>query len=139
MRRVIFVLVVGLFVAHANATLTDGLVAYYPFNGNAQNQGGPAPDGQVYGAILAPDRFGNVNSAYDFDGVGDYIEVANTDGVFDLTAAWTLAAWVKPLNPGTDCRNDPIIWKIGNVGDHDDTFKMGWGGRSHRGWPSVSH
>ena len=38
--------------------LTDGLVAYYPFNGNANDESGNGNDGTVNGAILSADRNG---------------------------------------------------------------------------------
>ncbi|ETR68891.1 MAG: hypothetical protein OMM_04291 [Candidatus Magnetoglobus multicellularis str. Araruama] len=53
--------------------LEEGLVAYYPFNGNANDESGNGNHGTVYGAILIEDRFGNKNSAYSFDGIDDYI------------------------------------------------------------------
>ena len=97
-KSILVVVIMLVFVTgNAHVTLTDGLVAYYPFNGNAQNQGGLAPDGQVYSAVLTHDRFGNPDSAYLFDGIDDYIEVPNTNGVFDLTASWSISAWIKPL------------------------------------------
>jgi archaellum component FlaC len=46
--------------------LTTGLVAYYPFSGNAGDSSGNGNHGSVNGAILATDRFGKVNSAYSF-------------------------------------------------------------------------
>ncbi len=60
------------------ADLKDGLVAYYPFNGNAEDESGNGNDGTVNGATLTEDRFGNKESAYSFDGVNDYIEIKNT-------------------------------------------------------------
>jgi len=60
---------------------------------------------------LATDRFGQTNSAYIFDGIDDYIEVPDTAGAFNLTAAWTLSAWVKPYETGTIFIKNPIIWK----------------------------
>jgi chitodextrinase len=54
--------------------LNSGLVAYYPFNGNANDESGNGNDGTVFGATLTTDRFGNSNSAYNFDGVNDYIK-----------------------------------------------------------------
>jgi len=128
-------LVTGTFLAFsviAQAGLGDGLVAWYPFQGNADNAAGTAPDGSVSGATLTADRFGAVNSAFAFDGVDDYIEVANTNGVFDLTNSWTLACWAKPFSAATDARDDPLIWKIAVsstelwAGD-EDTFLLSWG------------
>jgi hypothetical protein len=74
---------------------TDGLVAYYPFNGNANDESGNGNNGTVYGANLTEDRFGNPNSAYSFDGSNDYAEVPdNAD--FDFgTGAFTISAWIK--------------------------------------------
>jgi hypothetical protein len=46
--------------------LTTGLVAYYPFSGNAGDSSGNGNHGTVNGATLATDRFGKVNSAYSF-------------------------------------------------------------------------
>ena len=52
---------------------TDSLVGYWGFNGNANDESGNGNDGTVNGATLTTDRFGNTNSAYDFDG-NDWIE-----------------------------------------------------------------
>ena len=49
------------------------LVASYPFTGNANDAVGTA-NGTVNGATLTTDRFGNANSAYNFDGINNYIE-----------------------------------------------------------------
>ena len=39
----------------AMADITDGLVAYYPFNGNANDESGNLHHGTLYGAALTPD------------------------------------------------------------------------------------
>ena len=44
--------------------LNDGLVAYYPFNGNANDASGNGYHGVVNGAIPGVDRFGNPNASY---------------------------------------------------------------------------
>jgi Na+/H+ antiporter NhaB len=53
--------------------------AEYLFNGNANDTSGNGHDGTIYGATLAFDRFGNMNSAYSFDGVNDYIAMPFSD------------------------------------------------------------
>ena len=58
--------------------LSKGLVAMYPFNGNANDESGNGNNGTVNGATLTTDRFGNANSAYSFNGTTDYILVANS-------------------------------------------------------------
>jgi hypothetical protein len=78
----------------AESFLTNGLVAYYPFNGNANDASGNGNNGTIYGgASLVPDRFGNPNSAYYFDGVSGYIDIGNPVG--NQPAALTESAWVK--------------------------------------------
>ena len=57
------------------ADLNDGLVAYYPFDGNVNDMSGNGNNGTVYGATLVPDKFGYQNSAYSFDGIDDHIRV----------------------------------------------------------------
>jgi hypothetical protein len=70
--------------------LTDGLVAYYPFNGNADDESGNGNHGVVHGAILADDRLGNPARAYSFDGVDDYI-ASSSDISLDTT--YSVALW----------------------------------------------
>ena len=72
---------------------TDGLVAYYPFNGNANDESGNGNHGTVTDATLTYDRFDNVNSAYSFDGDGDYITSTSNVGVGQTTR--TFSFWAK--------------------------------------------
>ena len=53
---------------------TNGLVGWWPFNGNANDESGNGNNGTVNGATLTTDRFGIANMAYSFDGVDDYIQ-----------------------------------------------------------------
>ena len=57
--------------------LTSGLIAWYPFDGNASDMSGNGNDGTVYGATLGEDRNGEAGKAYEFDG-DDWIELATT-------------------------------------------------------------
>lgn len=54
---------------------TKGLVGYWPFNGNANDESVNSNHGKVTNAVLTSDRFGRKDSAYYFDGNGDYITV----------------------------------------------------------------
>jgi len=52
-----------------------GLAAYYPFNGNANDESGNGNNGTVFGATLVLDRFGVTNKAYEFNGsANSYIQ-----------------------------------------------------------------
>lgn len=46
---------------------SDGLVAWYPFNGNTNDTSGNNLNGNVIGATLTTDRNNNANTSYDFD------------------------------------------------------------------------
>ena len=54
---------------------TNGLVAWYPFNGNANDESGSGNNGTVYGATLTTDRFGNSGKAYFFNTIPCYIDL----------------------------------------------------------------
>lgn len=53
---------------------TDGLLAFWSFNGNANDSSKNGNNGSVYGATLINDRFGNPHSAYHFNGKDNYIK-----------------------------------------------------------------
>jgi len=72
---------------------TDGLAAFFPFNGNAGDESGTGNNGTVHGATLTTDRFGNANHAYFFNGTSDYIEVPSSNSL-KLTTGFTINAWV---------------------------------------------
>ena len=69
---------------------TNGLVGWWPFNGNANDESGNGNNGTVNGATLTSDRFGNASSAYSFDGVDDYIEIQ-----LNQSLSYTYSAWVN--------------------------------------------
>jgi uncharacterized protein (TIGR02145 family) len=74
-------------------SLNNGLVAYYPFNGNANDESGNGNHGTVNGASLTTDRFGSSGKAYSFDGLNDYISTTDLD-LFD---SFTISVWVFPI------------------------------------------
>jgi hypothetical protein len=75
-------------------TTNVGPVAHYPFNGNANDAIGTNNGTANGGAALTTDRFGNANSAYNFDGVDDFISTANL--ATNQIDNWAITAWVKP-------------------------------------------
>ncbi|MEK6783725.1 MAG: LamG domain-containing protein, partial [Bacteroidota bacterium] len=84
-----------------------GLVAYYPFNGNANDASGNGFNGVITGASLTTDRFLNANSAMFFNGTSDYIELP----FFERPANMTITAWVN-FNSNVD--NKMIVGWAGN-------------------------
>jgi hypothetical protein len=71
-------------------------VAYYPFNGNPNDESGNGYNGTVVGAILTTDRFANANRAYSFDGYDDEIQVSHT-ATLNITGDITLSAWFNSI------------------------------------------
>ena len=101
----------------------NGLMADYPFNRNAADASGNHNDGVVYGAVLAPDRFGQPDRAYRFDGVNDYIRVEYANSLsfpHDLTAA----AWIKTTSPAAGIAHQHNGYDDGNF-----VFGLSQGGR----------
>jgi len=74
--------------------LGKGLVAYYPFNGNANDESGNNNNGTVYGATLTVDRKGNPDKAFLFDGDDDYIEIKHSASL-NLSKQFSISFWVK--------------------------------------------
>jgi PKD repeat protein len=86
-------IVVGKSNDSDDVDLSKGLVAYYPFNGNADDESGSGNHGVVYRATLAEDRYGNDNNAYFFNGEA-YIDCGN-DQSLNLDNQLTISAWIK--------------------------------------------
>ena len=56
-----------------NYVPTNGLVGWWPFNGNANDESGNGNNGTVNGATLANDRFGNPSQALNLSGNNQHI------------------------------------------------------------------
>lgn len=81
-------------------------IAYYPFNGNANDESGNGNNGIVNDATLTTDRFGNADSAYSFNGNLDasppVSNIVLPGGILDLTGAtFTFCAWIYPTAYGS--------------------------------------
>ena len=94
LRLILVSLLLLLMARPLSADLTTGLVAQYLFDGNANDSSSNGHNGTVNGAILTADRFGNPNSAYNFNGIDNYINVAYSPD-FQLPA-FTVSAWIRP-------------------------------------------
>lgn len=75
---------------------TNGLVGYWPFNGNANDVSGNGNNGVVNGATLSTDRLGVINNAYNFDGNNDFIIIPN-NSVFDSNNI-SFSLWISSSN-----------------------------------------
>ena len=91
---------------------TNGLVGWWPFNGNANDESGNGNNGTVNGATLTTDRNGNVNAAYSFDGLSSFIEI----GV-PQTPAFSMSIWF----------NNSLTSGISGIVQHKDNCSRGGG------------
>jgi beta-mannanase len=96
-------------------TLEDlGLVAYYRFNGDANDASGNGNNGTVVGAILTKDRFGKKDSAYNFLGnASSYIQVPRSASI-EPQNALSISFWM--LRRANGSQSETVIRKTANCG-----------------------
>jgi len=82
----------SVFAQIPNYVPANGLVGWWPFNGNANDESGNGNNGTVNGATLTNDRFGNANKAYSFD--GNVFIAVNDIGIIG-TISRTISFWAK--------------------------------------------
>lgn len=76
-----------------------GLVAEYLFNGDAADTSGNGNDGVLYGNIRSnAGRFNIPGSAFEFDGIDDYIEIPDAPCLRPEGGNWSIALWFQAEN-----------------------------------------
>jgi hypothetical protein len=97
---------------------TDNLVAYYPFNGNANDESGNGYDGTIIGATFENDKFSSQNKALYFSGGSSaYVTTSNTQNIV-LNDTFSICFWIKFEQAGKIIDRDKIgttttDWNIG--------------------------
>lgn len=76
-----------------NILVSQGLVAYYPFNGNTKDESGNNLHARNYGATPTNDRFGNPNSAFEFDANDDFMNCGKLGN--DFIDGMAISLWIK--------------------------------------------
>lgn len=98
--------------AQAQTFLTNGLVAYYPFDGNANDASGNGRNGTITGTTFVPDRLNNPASAIRFASVNDNVVVGNSlHPQGEVTV--TYSCWVRVFD---SLQNDTVHMSIINCG-----------------------
>ena len=87
----------------------DGLVGYWPFNGNANDESGNGNNGTVNGATLTTDRNGKANSAFFFN---QFDEITTDFSSIVGTQTRTFSFWMKNQNSS---RTITPIWYGGKI------------------------
>jgi len=112
-------------------SMRNGLLAYYPFCGNANNAMGTGNNGTVYNATLTTDRFGNSNSAYNFNGTNAYIDFGSNTSIGPTsTIPISISLWVSAGASGN------VISKYTNLDASRSYFLFG---RSANGYSWIGN
>jgi hypothetical protein len=122
MNKLSVLIVAGLILACSSTTgwanLTEGLVGYWSFDDPADpghDDSGNGNDGTLHGPTWTTDNFGG---ALNFDGVDDYVKVADDDSL-DITDRITLSAWVKPSDA---IGSEFVVAKWGGVKERKSSY-----------------
>ncbi|MDP7317848.1 MAG: LamG domain-containing protein, partial [SAR324 cluster bacterium] len=95
---------------------TANLLASYPFSGNADDNSNNNTHLTVNGATLTTDRFGRLQSAYQFDGNDDYLTGGDVN---DLgTQSVSFSAWFKTSMQGWGSGNKILSKGLTSSGNY---------------------
>jgi hypothetical protein len=108
--------------------MKEGLVAYYPLNGNANDASGNNHNGSVVGASPCKDRFGKANSAFSFNGVDNYISFKSVP--LKKLDNCSLSAWINPASIDQDSMAVCVGYDDGRIGNG---FEFGVSGGNSSG------
>ncbi|MCW3119799.1 MAG: hypothetical protein JWM28_3881 [Chitinophagaceae bacterium] len=109
---------------------TNGLIAFFPFSGNANDSSSNSTDGTTHNVTLTTDRFGKANSAYLFSGnANSYIDFPST---YLGTEKYTYSLWAKANQiPGTG--EMAFMLNIGSTGG-DQSLNIANNYSGFNGW-----
>lgn len=105
-----------------------GLVAYYPFNGYANDASKTINHATTHGATLTTDRFNNSNQAYLFNGSSDRLQAPENDAYDFGDGDFSITSWVS--------LNEIKTARIVSAGHKIDDGIWGLGFGSHPVWGS---
>lgn len=111
MKHITFTFLILLFIPFLTfAQLNNGLVAHWPFSGNANDISGNGLNGTAYNITYTTGRNGVANTAAKFNGSSSYIKVPYSSKLNN--AQFSICAYVKVegYSSGT-CQANAILWR----------------------------
>lgn len=99
------------FSIQAQSLLTNGLVAYFPFNGNANDASGNGHDGSINGAIATNGITGAADSAYLFSASPSRSITGN--GILLSNSSMTISFWFRKNYVYTGNRSPGFVIDVG--------------------------
>lgn len=113
---------------------SNGLVGWWPFNGNANDESGNGNNGTVNGATLTTDRFGNADLAYNFN--GETILIPLTQQMV-LMPVRTISLWFKSTQPQSGGRLFEATNYSWGIGCYNSTSFDCWYQKSNQAYNFV--
>ncbi|HLP04734.1 MAG TPA: LamG-like jellyroll fold domain-containing protein [Paludibacter sp.] len=98
----------------------NGLIAWYPFNGNANDESGNGNNGTNHGCTNVSDRFGKTDNAFLFNGSNNDVrlDLKSINNTFGQGVDLTVNTWIK-----TSDLNGPIL----TLRDNNTVFEFNVG------------
>jgi len=113
-------------------TIDSGLVAYYPFHGNVNDESGNDNNGVLYGPHLTSDRFETADQAFYFDGIDDYIYIPDSL-TLNPSNEMSVSAWIYLDSYKSNPLSNNIIVKDSyNLKRRDYLLQVGYHGTGNR-------
>lgn len=98
----------------------NGLIAYYPFNGDAKDESGNGNNGTLHGNAKTTDRNGIADAAFSFNGSTDFINIPH-NAMFNSDSI-SISCWVYSDIAISGTKG--IIYKDANSGDKIREFGL---------------
>ncbi|MBA7587198.1 hypothetical protein ES708_29216 [subsurface metagenome] len=118
--------------------LPYGLIAYYPFNGNAEDESKNKFHAKIKNGTLCKNRYNGEGKAIHLNGTDDYI-MRNDTVAKEITGQFTIAAWVFPeKTPGPGSHATLVYdgyengWYLLSIVEESIHFSFG-SGQNYRG------
>jgi hypothetical protein len=97
-KNTLTLLITGFFIVSGFSQVpsyvpTSGLVGWWPFSGNANDESGNGNNGTNSGATLVSDRFGVSNKAYSFNGTSNSISIKDASNL--RLQSGTISCWLR--------------------------------------------
>lgn len=83
-----------------NYVPTDGLVGWYPFNGNANDESLLGTNGVIQNTNITSDRFDRIDQSYYFNGVNSNIDLGINTSINSISNSFSITYWIKPESFG---------------------------------------
>ena len=143
MKSISLILLLGWYQITLSQDIQKGLVAYYPFNGNtndesgnnnngkitsientmsAKKTSGNNNNGKITGTVFVADKFGKPGNALNLNGIDNCVEIASSPTI-NITGSLSISCWIYPRRAG---KWESWVAKVNNNGSRSQ-WRFGFG------------